>query len=281
LRESMVTQNYIDALELALGQAIADKKAEIEQITASIGAFVSDAEARIKSIEDQITQRLDSLKDGIDGKDGQNGLDGEQGPQGEQGLQGDQGPEGPQGPQGDLGPQGEKGLDGKDGKLPVVKSWQDGVHYEGDVVCHLGGTWQAIKDTGKEPPSDDWICLASRGQDGLDAREIVIRGTWSESDEYEALNVVALNGASFIAKHDAPGICPGSGWQLMSSQGKRGAAGERGERGEQGLRGERGASIKSMQVDDTGLVTVDLTDGTSVFCDFAPLAEKIIKAVRG
>jgi hypothetical protein len=257
LRESMVTQNYIDALELALGQAIADKRAEIEQITASIGAFVSDAEARIKSIEDQITQRLDSLKDGIDGKDGQNGLDGEQ------------------------GPQGEKGLDGKDGKLPVVKSWQDGVHYEGQVVCHLGGTWQALKDTGKEPPSDDWICLASRGQDGLDAREIVIRGTWSESDEYEALNVVALNGASFIAKHDDPGVCPGSGWQLMSSQGKRGASGERGERGEQGLKGERGASIKSMQVDDTGLVTVDLTDGTSVFCDFAPLAEKIIKAVRG
>jgi len=43
--------------------------------------------------------------------------------------------------------------------------------------------------------------------------------------------VVALNGGSFVALKDAPGPCPGSGWQLLASQGKRGVAGEKGERG--------------------------------------------------
>ena len=43
----------------------------------------------------------------------------------------------------------------------------------------------------------------------------------------------ALRG-SFIAKKDNPGPCPGAGWQLIASQGKRG---DKGERGLQGIPG--------------------------------------------
>ena len=50
----------------------------------------------------------------------------------------------------------------------------------------------------------------------------------------KALDIVALNGGSFIAKKDNPGPCPGAGWQLIASQGKRG---DKGERGLQGIPG--------------------------------------------
>ena len=44
---------------------------------------------------------------------------------------------------------------------------------------------------------------------------------------FYAGDVVALNGGSFIARKDVPGPCPGPGWQLIASQGRRGAAGEK------------------------------------------------------
>jgi hypothetical protein len=58
-----------------------------------------------------------------------------------------------------------------------------------------------------------------------------IRGTFSETETYAANDVVAHNGASFISRRDNPGACPGSGWQMIAAQGKRGVAGERGEPG--------------------------------------------------
>jgi hypothetical protein len=69
-----------------------------------------------------------------------------------------------------------------------------------------------------------------------------VRGTFDVSASYRRLDVVALNGGSFIALKDAPGLCPGPGWQLIASQGKRGVAGEKGERGPPGPRGDAGAS---------------------------------------
>jgi hypothetical protein len=60
-----------------------------------------------------------------------------------------------------------------------------------------------------------------------------IRGTFSEKETYAANDVVACNGASFVAKCDNPGSCPSSGnWQMVAAQGRRGAVGPRGERGE-------------------------------------------------
>ena len=54
------------------------------------------------------------------------------------------------------------------------------------------------------------------------------------------LEIVALNGSSFIAKIDEPGPCPGDGWQLIASAGKPGKPGMKGDRGEAGPKGEKG-----------------------------------------
>jgi hypothetical protein len=158
------------------------------------------------------------------------------------------------------GPQGERG---PPGKLPRVKSWKpDTVHYEGDVVACDAGTFQARRDTGQPPSHADWICLATGGCDG---KSLVVRGTFDEAAEYRCLDVVALNGGSFVALRAAPGPCPGPGWQLLASPGKRGPAGQSGERGERGPRGDpglSGATISGWKVDRARYVATPLmSDG--------------------
>jgi hypothetical protein len=141
---------------------------------------------------------------------------------------------------GTSGPAGRRGEQGPPGTLPLAKLWtREAVYYEGDVVICDGGTFQAKRDTGQPPPHADWLCLAAAGCNG---ESVAVRGTFDETADYRRLDVVALNGGSFIALKDAPGPCPGSGWQLIASQGKRGAAGEKGERGPTGPRGDAGAS---------------------------------------
>jgi hypothetical protein len=141
------------------------------------------------------------------------------------------------GPPGPAGPRGEQG---PPGKLPLAKLWMpETVYYEGDVVAYDGGTYQARRDTGQPPSHADWICLATAGRDG---KSFTVRSTFNETADYRRLDVVALNGGSFVALKDKPGPCPGPGWQLIASQGKRGVAGERGERGPPGPRGDAGAS---------------------------------------
>jgi hypothetical protein len=142
------------------------------------------------------------------------------------------------------GPSGPRGEEGPPGKLPMVKLWvPETVYYAGDVIAFNGGTFQAKRDTGQPPSHADWICLAAAGRDG---NSITVRGTFDATAEYRRLDVVALNGGSFVALKDAPGPCPGPGWQLLASQGKRGVAGEKGERGHPGPRGDAGASGASI-----------------------------------
>ena len=106
----------------------------------------------------------------------------------------------------------------------------------------------------------DWICLATAGRDG---NSITVRGTFNETAEYRRLDVVALNGGSFIALKDAPGPCPGPGWQLIASQGKRGVAGEKGERGPRGDAGLSGATISGWKIDRARYVaTPIMSDGS-------------------
>jgi hypothetical protein len=148
------------------------------------------------------------------------------------------GPPGPSGPRGEQGPPG---------KLPLVKLWlPETVYYAGDVVAFDGGTFQAKRDTGLPPSHADWTCLAAAGRDG---NSIAVRGTFDERAEYRRLDVVARNGGSFIALKDAPGPCPGAGWQLLTCPGKRGVAGEKGERGPQGHPGLSGATIRDWKID--------------------------------
>lgn len=180
----------------------------------------------------------------------------------------------PAGPEGPPGEDGRDGVDGKDGALPPVKAWSDGVHYASDVVTFAGSTWQAVRDTGKPPGSDDWLCIASRGADGEVGKTMTIRGTWSAENTYSALDVVAMNGASFVAKRDDPGECPGEGWQLMAAQGKRGQPGERGL-GVRGDPGRPGPAIAAVGMDEQGLLTLVNADGSTVECDLYPILAKV------
>jgi hypothetical protein len=133
---------------------------------------------------------------------------------------------------------GPQGPPGPPGKLPCVKEYlAERVHYEADVVTHAGALWQARCDTVHAPPHDDWVCLAQGGRDGLTP---TIRGTYDVHEDYKMLDVVAFDGASFIASKDDPGICPGPSWQPLSKQGKPGRSGETGAIGPRGAKGERG-----------------------------------------
>lgn len=227
---------------------------------------------------------------GPEGPPGQDGKNGENGAPGRDGADGDQGPEGPagrdgingkdgvdglpgtHGRDGTDGADGERGPEGALGKLPVAKEWRDHVHYEAEVVAHLGRTFQARRDTGQAPPHDDWLCLADAGKDGETGASFAIRGTWSADGEYRALDVVALTGSSFAARRDNPGACPGDGWQLIASAGRRG---ERGEAGIKGDRGPPGPTIRAAIVDGNGLLTLTNGDGSTVACDFYPLLASV------
>lgn len=190
-------------------------------------------------------------RDGIDGRDG---VDGKDGVDGAPGLNGKDGADGKDGAPGLNGKDGVDGKDGAPGMLPIVKDWSDRVHYAGECVAALGGTWQARQDTGHAPPHNDWIALAVRGADGANGRSFEVRGTWSADDEYRALDVVAKDGASFVALSDNPGECPGPKWQMLSMRGK---TGQKGDAGSVGPRGERGPAIISAIRDGGVIVFTD------------------------
>ena len=148
--------------------------------------------------------------------------------------------------------------------MPLVKLWEpDAVHYQGDVVTHDGGTWQATRDTGKAPGTKDWVALAVAGRDGRTPR---VRGTYSADATYQALDLVMRESSSFIATRDHPGQCPGDGWQIIACGGKRGPSGEKGERGPAGPRGDagaRGVTIRDWRVDrERYLATPVMSDGS-------------------
>jgi hypothetical protein len=137
------------------------------------------------------------------------------------------------------------------------------VFYDKDVVRYERGTYQALKDTGQRPGAgEDWICIAAGG---LDARTPQVRGTFDPEVNYQGLDIVVLNGGSFIARRDMPGACPGEGWQMIARQGQRGVAGEKGDRGERGSQGEPGKiiTLKGWTIDRENFLAVPLmSDGS-------------------
>jgi hypothetical protein len=172
---------------------------------------------------------------------------------------------------------GALGPPGAPGKLPLVRVWNDGIHYEGDIVTHDGSTWQAQRDTGRSAPHEDWICLARSGRDGRDGASLQVRGTWDANAHYEALNVVVLNGGAFVAKRNEPGACPGDGWQLMASQGKQGKPGDKGPVGPAGPPGKDAPVIVRMEADNDGLIRLVTSDGSEVTCDLYPVLAKLVR----
>lgn len=219
---------------------------------------------------------------GLAGPPGDRGLAGDAGPQGTKGQDGPQGQRGLDGPAGPIGPRGERGLDGS---LPAVKIFAaDTVHYAREVVAYNGGTWQAVRDTGSAPPFKDWVALAVPGQN---ARSFHICGTWTADGVYAELDIVALNGGSFVARHDNPGPCPGAGWQLVARQGKPGNEGPQGAMGmggRDGLNGKDGArgpagpagpSLKSWRVDRLEYRAIAvMSDGSEHVLDLRELFEQ-------
>jgi Collagen triple helix repeat (20 copies) len=180
---------------------------------------------------------------GQEGPGGPQGAQGERGPQGARGEPGERGLKGEHGDAGEKGDKGEQGLEGPAGRLPLIVEYEPKrVYYRADCVTLRGSCYQAIKDTGEAPPDREcWRMIASGGRDGASP---TVRGTYDRSTAYEALDIVMSNGSSFIARHDAPGECPGEGWQVLALVGKRGEQGQpgaKGPRGEKGERGERGA----------------------------------------
>lgn len=303
------TDAAADAVARAIAGVQRDAQREKDIRDAEHRARLAELDARISSataLEIQLRDRLSSLKDGVDGKDGERGLDGapgrdgadgkdglpgENGKDGERGADGIAGRDGNDGKDGRSGENGRDGADGRDGergpegpagKLPIVRAWEDRVFYEGEVTALDGRSFQALRDTGRKPPHADWICIAERGAggasgrdgvDGKDGRSFRVRGTWLEIiDDYRALDVVALNGASFISKKDDPGACPGEGWQMIAGQGKRGQPGQNGDRGE---RGPSGSPIVAAQITSEGLLILTNGDGTTVECDLYPVLTKV------
>jgi len=304
-----------DALRDALGQIIAAERrewrrdreiveahhrAELAEARASyearIAEFCAETAARVDAM---VAERLATLKDGRDGvdgapgkdgvpgrdgvdgkdgapgKDGRDGVDGAPGKDGAPGRDGIDGKDGRDGADGAPGSDGERGPEGPPGKLPMVREWGDAVHYEGAVVSHDGAMWQAMRDTGRAPPHDDWRCVVAAGRAGADGRSMIVRGTWGETEAYRALDVVALNGAAFVARRDDPGVCPGDGWQMIAAQGKRGIPGEPGRIGPRGERGEAGPALVAMDIDEAGMVTATNADGTIINLDMYPLLSRL------
>jgi len=112
------------------------------------------------------------------------------------------------------------------------------------------------------------------GEPGGEGRSFTIRGTWNPSSEYRALDVVMLNGASFAARVDGPGPCPGEGWQMLAAQGGYGKPGKPGERGE---RGPPGPTPTALEVDPEGMLTLRFGDGTALGCDLYPLLSRLAR----
>lgn len=241
------------------------------------GQHGKDADPEIISLAvaesvERILATWEHPKDGRDGADGKDGVDGQPGTDGKDGRDGTDGAAGRDGLD---GKDGERGPEGPAGKLPAIRAWEDRVYYEGEVTSHAGATYQASRDTGRAPPHEDWICIAAAGRDGLDGRSFYIKGTYKEGGDYRALNVVVLNGGSFVAKRDDPGPCPGDGWQLMASQGKQGKPGERGQAGQKGDRGEPGPAVVSVDMDAEGLFRLTNADGSVIDADLYPILSRL------
>jgi hypothetical protein len=136
------------------------------------------------------------------------------------------------------------------GKLPASKIWHpETVTYEGEVTCFEGSLYQARKDTAQIPTGSDWICVARAGRDG---RTPKVCGPYDARKAYAQLDIVQCDGASFVAKRDDPGECPGDDGEMLAARGKagetivgpRGPSGKKGERGEPGRDGCDGRTPK-------------------------------------
>jgi hypothetical protein len=107
------------------------------------------------------------------------------------------------------------------------------------MVAHNGALYQASKDTTQAPGGSDWVLIARHGCDAITP---TVRGAYDAHESYAELDIVSFDGCAYIARSDAPGLCPGDGWEPLSKRGQRGRRGEaiRGPQGEKGAKGDKG-----------------------------------------
>ena len=198
---------------------------------------------------------------GRNGERGAPGLDGRAGDRGEVGAKGETGEPGRNGERGDPGPagaRGEKGDPGPRGTIEKVVPWSDQIFYQGQVVAHKGASWQATRDTAKQPgASDDWQLIAAAGEPGASFN---IRGTHAAGEKYRRLDVVTLDYSWFVAKYDDPGPIPGPGWQVgpVGRRGEKGIPGEKGAKGDPGKPAPHWIGVKA----DGYTLTAVMSDGS-------------------
>ena len=154
------------------------------------------------------------------------------------------------------------------------------------MVTHDGSTYQALRDTGRGVTHPDWICPARGGCDGREGLTPSVRGTYDLHEEYFRLDIVACDGASFIAKRDHPGPCPGEDWQLMTRQGKPGRRGENGGIGPRGERGEEGPpavvpKLVSSEIDENYNLIIVRSDDSREVIPLRPAFERYHSEVSG
>jgi hypothetical protein len=142
--------------------------------------------------------------------------------------------------------------------------------------------WQAQCDTVHAPPHDDWVCLAKAGRDAITP---AIRSTYNVYAKYKKLDVVACDGASFIARCDNPKLCPGPDWQMISRQGRQGRKGESilGPRGAKGDKGDPAPTLRSWLLDSENYrISPLMSDGTvGPMMELRPMFEWFLNEVDG
>jgi hypothetical protein len=84
---------------------------------------------------------------------------------------------------------------------------------------------------------------------GRDGASLTLRGPYDVNAKYTKFDIVTFGGEPFFALRDAPGLCPGEGWQRLSPRGEKGAKGERGPRGSKDEKGAPGPAIESWGFD--------------------------------
>jgi hypothetical protein len=203
----------VEEIASVAGPAARERDLLLARKLAELNQREAEHELRLHKLEQEIRNRLASLRDGEKGEPGDKGEKGEQGDKGEaiKGEKGDPGTPGEKGEsiQGEKGAPGEAGRDGNNGS-----NGNDGA-------------------------------VGPAGACGLDGRSFTIRDTYDPTENYLELDVVTLNSTWFIARKDAPGVCPGPDWKA----GPTGRRGEKGERGERGQRGEPGATVRVVEWD--------------------------------
>ncbi len=99
--------------------------------------------------------------------------------------------------------------------------------------------------------------FARRGSQALatETGGLHLRGAFRSDQDYDRLDIVTIEGSSYIARQDGPGPCPGNGWRILACAGPTGPQGPKGEHGlpgptgRIGLQGKPGTSINGWRIE--------------------------------